>query len=700
MKRFFLILLAIAISAPSCDNFSDQSRLQQIRELEYQRTFDRSRFVSWLNADAPEVRQKALIALGRIQDSSTALMIFNRNIDPDPQVRQAAAVALGMLESSSAEGYLLDFLRNETDKETRLRLIDGLGKSGTQNAFLPLRDFLEGTEDDYLQHSILAHYNLARDGVLPPSFNVQLMTHHLKGGTANVRWRSGLALGAATKLWTFFDFEEMLADSNELVKHAVLTGLNQMVERIFNNERFAQFQRENRSDPNLQKLLRTYNSRRFGNKIVALLQDSVSFVRVAAIELLARIGRPEFQSEIVKMLQDPNPNVQIVAMRAMENFRNVRWYTRRESRRVYNDTENWQLKGEALRILALVQPAEALTHVKEDYMELEWPFNYYAIPVLENIETDARGQVLAEAEEATRLLIQLAESDNIAVATLAMEVLVNRFNQPADEYFFEKLKQHDVAMTTIIAKLMQLKRSTEAVKPLIEAYGSFNAPRDLEPMEAIIVALDSIGDASASEFLTSQAGSRHQKIRESARRALITITGEENPVTTAPPAAAASLKWDFKPVSSDSVYRVTFFTRTGDFTIRLFPETAPANVANIVSLVNEGFYNDIYFHRVVPGYVTQTGDPRGDGWGGPGYAAPCEYSDIPFNRGVVGIAHAGKDTGNSQFFVAHTPQPHLTGRYTAIGVVEKGMQIIDRITVMDKIINADLQVTAIRQAIQ
>ena len=111
---------------------------------------------------------------------------------------------------------------------------------------------------------------------------------------------------------------------------------------------------------------------------------------------------------------------------------------------------------------------------------------------------------------------------------------------------------------------------------------------------------------------------------------------------------------------------------------------------NFTRLAARGFYNNIIFHRVVPDFVIQAGDPRGDGWGGPGYNVPCEYNDIFYDRGIVGMAHAGKDTGGSQFFITHTPQPHLNGRHTAFGKVVRGMGVVDSIKLYDKIIKTEI----------
>jgi cyclophilin family peptidyl-prolyl cis-trans isomerase len=120
-------------------------------------------------------------------------------------------------------------------------------------------------------------------------------------------------------------------------------------------------------------------------------------------------------------------------------------------------------------------------------------------------------------------------------------------------------------------------------------------------------------------------------------------------------------------------------TEAGSFAIAFEGAATPFNQANLVALAEAGFFNGLSFHRVVPGFVVQGGDPRGDGYGGPGYVVPCEWSNLRYERGTVGIALAGKDTGGSQFFVTQTPQPHLDARYTVVGQVGEGLEVIDRL---------------------
>jgi cyclophilin family peptidyl-prolyl cis-trans isomerase/HEAT repeat protein len=126
--------------------------------------------------------------------------------------------------------------------------------------------------------------------------------------------------------------------------------------------------------------------------------------------------------------------------------------------------------------------------------------------------------------------------------------------------------------------------------------------------------------------------------------------------------------------------RAVVTTTKGSFTIELLPEAAPLTVDNFVQLAQRSFFNGITIHRVVPNFVIQDGDPRGDGNGGPpNHQIRCEINEVPYDRAVVGMALSGKDTGGSQWFVTHSPQPHLDGGYTVFGRVIAGMNVVDSI---------------------
>ncbi|MBM4393838.1 MAG: peptidylprolyl isomerase [Deltaproteobacteria bacterium] len=127
------------------------------------------------------------------------------------------------------------------------------------------------------------------------------------------------------------------------------------------------------------------------------------------------------------------------------------------------------------------------------------------------------------------------------------------------------------------------------------------------------------------------------------------------------------------------------FTSQGEIRIQLLPEVAPLTVWNFATLAESGYFAGLVFHRVVPDFVVQTGDPRGDGWGGPGYEIPDELSPESYDVGAVGMALSGPDTGGSQWFVTLSPQPHLDYGYTLFGRVTLGMRGVAAIGVGDSI---------------
>ena len=130
---------------------------------------------------------------------------------------------------------------------------------------------------------------------------------------------------------------------------------------------------------------------------------------------------------------------------------------------------------------------------------------------------------------------------------------------------------------------------------------------------------------------------------------------------------------------ADDLPRVLLKTSKGDIVLELFENEAPNTVANFIALVEKGFYNGLTFHRVLPNFMAQGGDPTGNGSGGPGYAIACECyrPDARMHfRGSLSMAHAGRDTGGSQFFLTFLPTRHLNGQHTCFGRVIRGMDVL------------------------
>ena len=134
-------------------------------------------------------------------------------------------------------------------------------------------------------------------------------------------------------------------------------------------------------------------------------------------------------------------------------------------------------------------------------------------------------------------------------------------------------------------------------------------------------------------------------------------------------------------IDESKTYGITMETSAGTIELELYPEHAPKTVNNFVFLVQEGYYDGVSFHRVIDDFVIQGGDPTGTGRGGPGYKFEdeCVGNPLIHVRGAISMANAGPNTNGSQFFIAHSPQPHLDGKHTVFGKVVSGLDVVDAV---------------------
>ncbi len=151
----------------------------------------------------------------------------------------------------------------------------------------------------------------------------------------------------------------------------------------------------------------------------------------------------------------------------------------------------------------------------------------------------------------------------------------------------------------------------------------------------------------------------------------------------------AAKQWDSPPemqVDPEKLYRITMETNRGSIELEFYPQHAPKTVNNFVFLAREGFYDGVTFHRVIGDFMIQGGDPTGTGRGGPGYQFECELRGNPLihEEKVISMANAGPDTNGSQFFITHSPQPHLNGKHTVFGKVVAGQDVVDAIREGDR----------------
>jgi cyclophilin family peptidyl-prolyl cis-trans isomerase len=258
------------------------------------------------------------------------------------------------------------------------------------------------------------------------------------------------------------------------------------------------------------------------------------------------------------------------------------------------------------------------------------------------------------------------------------------------------LRQHldhpDVAVrAAAISGLAELK--VPGLAAVLEtAYRRGLGDAELDARMAAVEAAAALDEAAAAGLLRAAAQEDAARVVRQRAALALQARGEKPPPVGTEGAGRpildyreAMLPYDPPPGTSLYTPRAILHTSRGKIEVHLNIVEAPLSVRNFVALARRGFFDGLVFHRVVPGFVIQGGDPRGDGNGGPGYTIRCEVGQRPYGRGAVGMALSGKDTGGSQFFITHVPTPHLDGGYTLFGWVAEGMEVVDRIEPGDSI---------------
>ncbi len=656
-----------------------RNELSAFADLEDRRSLGDGRLLqaAITNAD-PVVRKRALLALGRIQDPHTAGALVEALSDPDASVRTEAAFAVGLLGLSWSP----------LGDEQKTRLATALLEK-------------EGTETDAAARYALLE---AMGRVATPAL-VERLTDRLGASPAD-QARAALSLGVAAKSKTpvptraYSSLAELLKKEN-----AVATRYGGA---------YALMQTKNAA-------ARTH--------LLACVSDDASEVRALCVKGLGDVSTDSDAVVLRKLIDDGDYRVAVEATRSLARLAGrcksstclavgaLTDLNFRVERLLRGDTAGGGQPLLALAQAELPQQARPLlvtlrsqlgaaktatdAKVKKDAANLDCRLAA-AIDRLGGALNEVLSCGYGSVDEARRLQLGLQAlnesgfrpSDagkffnsvgsyvlhpDARVKLAAVELLGSINTSASMEKLRPLLLSSDVVLAASAASsLAKLGDKTQVT--LIRQLGQkVSSQADVAPMVA--EALATLDGKEAVGDLEAWLKSPHAAVRQAAADALTTLKG--SPVVAerveAPPSTTK-----FQPVPAGAKLIVS--TEKGEFEIALYADDAPRTSANLFALARKGFFRNLSFHRVVPDFVVQGGDPRGDGNGGPGYTLRCEVNHKPYARNVVGMALSGKDTGGSQFFVTTAAQPHLDGRYTTFGEVVKGQEVVDALLEGDKIL--------------
>jgi cyclophilin family peptidyl-prolyl cis-trans isomerase/HEAT repeat protein len=330
------------------------------------------------------------------------------------------------------------------------------------------------------------------------------------------------------------------------------------------------------------------------------------------------------------------------------------------------------IRGLAMRALARVDPETFMITLASLETDRDW-----------TVRTALAGALAqVPADQGLTLLTRMLEDRDQRVIPAVITALAQLTLPEVDAILVERLKAADFATRSTAATLLAERAVSTAVPALLEAYKASSNDSTYVARAGILSAIHRLNPSAAQPLLQEALQDREWAVRVRAQ----TLLREQGVTDTDVSMRPAPLRRPFDPVAWGGIVspqyspRAVIETDKGDIEIELAVLDAPLTVDNFMTLARSGFFNGIAVHRVVPDFVVQGGDPRGDGEGGPGYAIRDELNQRPYLRGTVGMALDWKDTGGSQFFIMHSPAPHLDARYTAFGTVVSGVEVVDAIT--------------------
>jgi cyclophilin family peptidyl-prolyl cis-trans isomerase/HEAT repeat protein len=645
-----------------------------------------------LTSEDARVLKRAVLAAGRIGDERAVPALSELlQKDTDNDVRQIAAFALGEIESPAGADALIAALSLDQrgPGEVRARAVEALGKIA---AALPESE--KDRKRAYGAAILDALKFEAGRRSMPDRLTILL------GLTATLRAKPDGAGAVITRFLGYSD-SRIVADALNAMARLRLKDANDEARRLLVKH----------GDPivraNAARVLgATEDKEAFDALLDRALHDDDLRVRVSAIRTLgalkdARAAQPllEHGNSLLSGRQHINELLEITATlgRLLPNtfdekvvafLRVMHGLTDGEAPEVeiafarivpgifQNDPYRIVMAKRSIGWRQVSARAQGLAAVKD---------------VIVGPATNSAGDhALRNAEEELRAMLRREGTPRFAVAN-TLQAYSSFKPADASEAASSRLQAFDVIIRATAAELLGDLAPSEAITVALSDTLKAELPKTEkgEMNDAALAILDALAKqktAAANEAIKTALNSSDHLIRRKAV-ALLKTNGAGDFSDRIGTVKTRNTEADYRRAIAHIGKHVTatVVTSKGTFTIEFLPDEAPLTVDNFISLARKGFFNGQTIPRVVPNFVVQAGDPRGDQNGGPGYQIRCEINEVPYDRAAVGMALSGEDTGGSQWFVTHSPQPHLDGGYTVFGRVISGMEVVDNIARGDTI---------------
>lgn len=638
--------------------------MERILRLENRRVACDSLLVFFGHSDG-EVRARAVEALGRLQDTDCLRAVADRLYDPETAVREKAAFALGQLGDPDAERAIHKHLRRETSVSVQKRLVEALGKIGTEKSFPVILKFFSSRNRDLQAEGVLAAARMARRNLKSAAITDSLTTL-LKNPDSGVRYKACYALMRIVEGVDFTPLLEATYDDDPRVRMFAVRALGALQDTRYLDRLGYLLRRDAdwRVRVNAANALGNYPLTLVGSYLTLL--DANHHVRRAVARA---IGESVQQGE----------------GRLRENSREFLFAKNQLQEILTDTTTNGRSLGEqgtALVALAKLAGSSALGFVAS--------FTEHPTPRLRAYAMEALGETRSRrAYPYLRDHFQGAQP----IVKIAILQALGKIDDPRKgELYLQALREGDAVQVALAAQALSQEelRGDFSVQPILQAHDRLPKPVEMEAAQMIFEALAKFGDPRAVPALERALEVPNRAYSGAAARALAQITGEDYSDRVAR-FTEPHHHFTYEEIQGLRGSEAHIRTRRGSIKIELLAGAAPITVLNFLRLAEQAFYDSLSFHRVVPNFVIQGGDPRGDLWGSPGYTIRSEFNEQAYVRGIVGMASAGKDTEGCQFFITHSPQHHLDGRYTAFGRVTDGLNVVDAIQEGDTIFTVEIR---------